>query len=57
MTGLILRDAAKIQAQDAERHNRKRLRAGELPIQPLYTVADVDKTLKAVADAKAKVGK
>jgi metallo-beta-lactamase family protein len=45
MTGLILRDAAKIQAQDTDRHNRKRLRAGEPPLQPLYTLADVDKTL------------
>ena len=43
MTGLILHDAAKIQAQDADRQNRKQLRAGEPPIQPLYTVADVDK--------------
>lgn len=43
MTGLILRDAAKIQAQDVERHNRKAQRAGEPPIQPLYTLADVEK--------------
>jgi len=45
MTSLILHDAAKIQAQDAERNNRKHLRAGEPPVQPLYTVADVEKTV------------
>src|SRR5512139_4067986 len=37
MTGLILRDSARIQASDAERQNRKRQRAGEEPIEPLYT--------------------
>ncbi len=46
MTGLILRDSAKIQAQDAERHNRKRIRAGESPIGPLYTIADVERILE-----------
>jgi len=42
MATLILRDAAKIQTQDAERHNRQRMRAGEEPTPPLYTVAEVD---------------
>jgi metallo-beta-lactamase family protein len=37
MTSLILRDSARIQASDAERQNRKRQRAGELPVEPLYT--------------------
>jgi len=37
MTGLILRDSARIQAGDAERRNRKRQRAGEPPVEPLYT--------------------
>jgi metallo-beta-lactamase family protein len=37
MTSLILRDAARIQAGDAERRNRKRRRAGEIPQDPLYT--------------------
>ena len=36
MTGLILRDSARIQAADAERRNRKRERAGEPPQEPLY---------------------
>ena len=37
MTSLILRDSAKIQANDIERQNRKRERAGEPPCEPLYT--------------------
>lgn len=46
MTGLILRDAAKIQAQDADRQNRKRLRAGEPPVEPLYTAEDAEKIIR-----------
>jgi len=46
MTGLILRDAAKIQAQDAERHNRKHLRPGEKPIEPLYTMEETEAILR-----------
>ena len=45
MTGLILRDSAKIQAQDSERFNRKRQRAGEPPHEPLYTAAQVEQLL------------
>lgn len=45
MAQLILLDAAKVQAQDAERYNRKRLRRGEEPEQPLYTADDVIRTL------------
>jgi len=37
MSALILRDSAHLQASDAERHNRKRQRAGEPPLEPLYT--------------------
>jgi len=37
MTSLILRDSARIQMSDTERRNRKLLRAGEDPIEPLYT--------------------
>jgi metallo-beta-lactamase family protein len=36
MAALILRDSAKIQLQDAERNNRKRLRAGLPPKDPIY---------------------
>lgn len=45
MTGLILRDAAKIQAQDTERHNRARQRAGEAPATPLYSLEDAEQIL------------
>src|SRR6266513_1661702 len=43
MTGLILRDSARLQVTDTERKNRKRLRAGESPQEPLYTPDDVEK--------------
>jgi len=46
MSALILRDSAKIQAQDNERHNRKRERAGEPPQEPLYTPAHVETILQ-----------
>jgi metallo-beta-lactamase family protein len=45
MTALILRDSAKIQAADAERQNRKRLRAGDEPMEPLYAPEDTDKII------------
>ncbi len=45
MTGLILRDSAKIQAGDNERVNRKRARAGEEPVEPLYTPEQVEKLM------------
>ena len=48
LAGLILRDSAKIQAQDADRHNRRRQRAGEEAEEPLYTLADVEGVLRAM---------
>ena len=45
MTGLILRDSAKIQTQDAERANRHLL-AGEAPAVPLYTLGEAEKILQ-----------
>jgi metallo-beta-lactamase family protein len=48
MTGLILRDAARIQAADAERQNRKRQRAGEPPLEPLYTAEHADAVIKCL---------
>ena len=42
LTALILRDSAKIQAQDAERQNRKRQRAGKKWEEPLYTPEDAE---------------
>ena len=45
LAGLILRDSAKVQAQDLMRHNRKLERAGEPPADPLYTITDVETIL------------
>jgi metallo-beta-lactamase family protein len=42
MSSLILRDAARIQAQDAERENRIRMRQGRPLYEPLYTPAEVE---------------
>jgi len=46
LTGLILRDSAHLQAMDLERTNRKRQRAGETPLEPLYTAERVEQVLK-----------
>lgn len=46
MTSLILRDSARIQMSDNERQNRKRVRAGEAPLPPLYTAEDAEKILQ-----------
>ena len=42
MAALILRDSASLQMSDCERQNRKRQRAGEPPIEPIYTAKDTD---------------
>ncbi len=44
----MLRDAAEIQAEDAafkEKRHRKEGRRDKLPVKPLYTMRDVDRTL------------
>jgi metallo-beta-lactamase family protein len=46
MTALILRDSARIQASDAERRNRKLQRAGEDPIEPLYTAEHAEAVIQ-----------
>ncbi|HEX5220266.1 MAG TPA: MBL fold metallo-hydrolase [Verrucomicrobiae bacterium] len=45
MAGLILRDSARLQASDTERTNRKRQRAGEEPLEPLYTLEQTEAIL------------
>ncbi|HET6408753.1 MAG TPA: MBL fold metallo-hydrolase [Chthoniobacteraceae bacterium] len=45
MSELILRDSAKVQAQDIMRVNRRRERAGQPPADPLFNVQDVDETM------------
>ncbi len=42
MSALIVRDSAHIQAGDIERLNRKRERAGDPPLEPLYTPAHAE---------------
>jgi metallo-beta-lactamase family protein len=42
MTALILRDSARLQAQDAARQNRRRARSGEARLGPLYTPRDAE---------------
>lgn len=52
MTSLILHDSARLQLQDNERHNRRRARAGEPPLEPLYTPEDaeaIERQFQAVA--------
>jgi metallo-beta-lactamase family protein len=46
LTRLILRDSAKVQAQDIERVNRKRQRAGEEPAEPIYSAQDVENVME-----------
>jgi metallo-beta-lactamase family protein len=46
MSALILRDSAHIQTQDIERVNRKRERAGEPPLEPLYTPAHAEAVIE-----------
>jgi len=48
MTSLILRDSARIQMSDNERQNRRRLRAGEPPQDPLYTTEDAEKIIQCL---------
>ncbi len=46
MSALILRDSAHIQTQDVERVNRKRERAAEPPVEPLYTAAHTEQIIE-----------
>ena len=46
MASLIVRDSAHIQTQDIERVNRKRERAGEPALEPLYTPAHAEQIIE-----------
>jgi len=48
LTNLILRDSAKVQAQDIDRLNRQRQRAAEPPLTPLYGLPEVERTMALV---------
>ena len=43
---IMLKDSAKIQESDAEWDNKKRKRAGNALVEPLYTMEDAEKSLK-----------
>jgi metallo-beta-lactamase family protein len=46
MTGLILRDSARLQEADRERQNRVRARAGQPPVAPASTPEDTEAVLR-----------
>jgi metallo-beta-lactamase family protein len=46
---VMLKDSAYIHEKEAEWQNRKNLRAGVEPIEPLYTIKDAEEALKLVA--------
>ncbi len=46
LCAIMLRDSAKIQKYDIEYLNKKRLRKGLTPIEPIYTIADAIESLK-----------
>ena len=46
MSALILHDSAKVKKMDMDRVNRKRSRAGQSHIEPMYSSEDVDHVLK-----------
>lgn len=46
LSTIMLPDSAHIQQQDAEWQTRKNLRSGKAPVEPLYTIDDVNETLK-----------
>ncbi len=52
LAGLILRDSAKVQSYDVERQNRKRGRAGQGLLEPLYNADDVARTMQQFRDIK-----
>jgi metallo-beta-lactamase family protein len=45
LCAIMLEDSARIAEADTEAENRKRARKGLAPLTPLYTVADVERTL------------
>lgn len=47
LCGIMLLDSAHIQMFEAEWKNRKGIRKGEAPVEPLYTMEDARKTINA----------
>lgn len=42
---VLLKDAASLQQRDVEWENKRRRRAGKKPVEPIYTLDDVERTL------------
>jgi metallo-beta-lactamase family protein len=42
---IMLRDSAHIQEMEAEWQNRKNIRSGQKPVEPLYTIKDAERSL------------
>ena len=48
LLSIMLRDSAHIQESDAQWQNQKGKRAGEEPVEPLYTVQDAEEAVKRI---------
>ncbi|MCI9368099.1 MAG: MBL fold metallo-hydrolase [Oscillospiraceae bacterium] len=48
LLSIMLRDSAHIQESDAAWENQKGQRAGKAPVEPLYTIVDVEKALRHI---------
>jgi len=46
LAAILLADSAHIQEEDADFYNRKRLKPGERPVKPLYTIDDAVATMR-----------
>ena len=51
LLAVMLPDSAKIEQQDVERRNRRSDRAGEPPLEPIYTLEHVERMLELVETA------
>lgn len=51
LSSIMLQDSARIQSSDIEYLNRKRLRAGEEPLETLYTPQDAERCLRQFVTA------
>ncbi|MCC6406001.1 MAG: MBL fold metallo-hydrolase [Planctomycetes bacterium] len=50
LLGILLRDSAHLHEQDTLHENRRRRRAGKRPLEPLYELADVERTLARLVE-------